>query len=352
MRKNKQNLILISTLLIFLVLVVTLGQITRKPIITTRVIDQKLTQQGYSNTEISALKTQLEPDELIKISTLPYQIHVLDFYRYPHYQELINLGYTHHEARLLSEFEVEDLLYVLQSPPLDHILEWLKSPYLVLKRLSRYQAYALIHETLSQRTVIERVNTDRDYPAYTHTVKADTSDPLILVNKYHDLSSSYVPSDLVIAKGCGNPTLTQEAANAYDLMCIDITKAGLYMNEATSYRSYSFQASIYNSYLKTYGQTYTDTIAARPGFSEHQTGLAVDLNTGDPSFSVFIKTETYQWVSQNCTKYGFILRYPHGKEDITGYRFESWHYRYVGVNLALKITKLGLTLDEYTLLYP
>jgi zinc D-Ala-D-Ala carboxypeptidase len=80
--------------------------------------------------------------------------------------------------------------------------------------------------------------------------------------------------------------------------------------------------------------------------------LSVDLNTGDPKFSVFITTEAYQWVSQNCTKYGFILRYPQGKEDITGYRFESWHYRYVGIETAKKITELGLTLDEYTLLFP
>jgi len=341
-----------SPLLIFLVFVLSLSLINRPVYVSTILIDRRLSQQGYSQHEITELNNTLEPDQVIEISAKPYQSHVLDFYRYPHYQQLIDSGYTYTEARLLSTFDNEDLLTILQSGPIDHIADWLKTPYLILKRLSRYQAYASTHSTLNRRLIVERINANRDYAPYTHTVLADTSDPLILVNKYHYLNASYVPNDLVKASGCGNPTLTKEAATAYDLMCIDITKAGLYMNEATSYRSYSFQAAIYKDYLKTYGQTYTDTIAARPGFSEHQTGLAVDLNTGDPKFSVFITTETYQWVSQNCTKYGFILRYPKGKEDITGYRFESWHYRYVGIETAKKITELGLTLDEYTLLFP
>lgn len=352
MRKNKQKLFILSPVLIFLLLVSSLSLISRPAYVSTIRIDQQLAEQGYSETEIEEIKATLEPDLVLKISGEPYQSHVLDLYRYPHYQELIRMGYTYTEARLLSAFDHEALLTVLLSGPIENILDWLKTPYLILDRLARYQAYAQTHTTLNRRLIVERINADRDYPPYTHTIKADPADPLILINKYHYLSSAYVPTNLVKAKGCGFPTLTKEAAEAFDVMCADLIKTGLTMSESSSYRSYAAQSSIYNRYLKIYGQTYTDTIAARPGFSEHQTGLAIDLNSGESGFIVFITTETYQWVSQNCTKYGFILRYPQGKEDITGYRFEPWHYRYVGREVAEKITRLGLTLDEYTLLFP
>jgi LAS superfamily LD-carboxypeptidase LdcB len=352
MIKNKQKLYILSPVLIFLMLVLSLSLISRPNVVSSALIEDQLNKQGYSESEIELIKTTLEPDQVIKISVEPYQIHVLDFYRYPHYQELIRLGYTYSEARLLSQFDHEDLLTVLLSDPIDHILDWLKTSYLVLDRLSRYQAYALTHSSLNRRLIVERVNANRDYAAYTHTQKADLGARLILINKYHFLSSSYQPKDLVKAKGCGQPTLTQDAADAYDLMCIDITEANLPMSESSSYRSYANQSAIYNSYLKTYGQSYTDTIAARPGFSEHQSGLAIDLNNGGSSFTLFITTQTYQWVSKHCMNYGFILRYPQGKEDITGYRFEPWHYRYVGIETAKKITELNMTLDEYILLFP
>ena len=338
--------------LIFLVLVslyVVYPSRSPTPVTTIR---QSLSDRGYSYAEIQNFEQVLQPDQILELSVKPYRPYALDYYVYPHYAALIEMGYTYTEAALLSTFDNGDLLDIMAIGPIEGILSWLKTPYLVLGRLERYRDYAQSHSTLGLRTIVERINADRDVEPYTHTIPADLDAKILLVNKYHFLSSSYVPAPLIAAQGCGDPILSQEAAEAYTLMCQAITKAGLYMNDATAYRSYSFQASLYQSYLKSYGQSYTDTIAARPGFSEHQTGLAIDLNTGDPRFSIFVTTKTYLWVSQHCAEYGFILRYPQGKEAVTGYRFESWHYRYVGVDLAQDIVAKGLTLDEYALLFP
>ena len=94
------------------------------------------------------------------------------------------------------------------------------------------------------------------------------------------------------------------------------------------------------------GQSLADTYSARPGSSEHQTGLALDINTASVQ-AHFENTPTYAWLVEHCAEYGFILRYPEGKERITGYRFEPWHYRYVGREHAEEIMRRGLTLEEY-----
>lgn len=350
MNKNKPKLILLSTVLIFSLSVFNFWP--RHQLIDLALIDRNLIQQGYSVSEIQTLKKELNPDQIFSLSVFDYHPDALERFSLPHYIELRELGYTQTEARLLSQNDNEQLVNIMGFGHIDGILSWLQTKHLVLDRLLRYQAYALTQPSLSARAIVERVNADRDYPSYTYVKPVDFDAPLLLVNKYHELPSTYIPDDLVVAQGCGNPTLTQEAAQAYELMCQDVTKAGLMMSDATSYRSYSFQASLYASYLKSYGQTYTDTISARPGFSEHQTGLAIDLNAGDAHFGLFVTTKTYLWVSEHCTDYGFILRYPSGKEAVTGYRFESWHYRYVGIDTAKAIQESGLTLDEYALVFP
>ena len=113
------------------------------------------------------------------------------------------------------------------------------------------------------------------------------------------------------------------------------------------------QQSLYDRYVARDDIEEADTFSARPGFSEHQTGLTVDMSAvGDGSgLSKFEETDEFVWLSQNCQEYGWILRYPSGKEQITGYTYEPWHYRYVGPDLAKKVVASGLTYDEYYLLY-
>ena len=120
----------------------------------------------------------------------------------------------------------------------------------------------------------------------------------------------------------------------------------------SGYRSIDHQKRIYNDYANKNGISYADSIAARPGFSEHSTGLALDIYSKTCSqANLFKDTEVYKWLLNNSYKYGFILRYPEGKSKLTGYNFESWHYRYVGEELAEKVYNSGLTYDEYYAFY-
>jgi D-alanyl-D-alanine carboxypeptidase len=132
---------------------------------------------------------------------------------------------------------------------------------------------------------------------------------------------------------------------AFNNMQADAQALGLNLYISSGYRSYSYQENLYNNYVYQDGKEAADTYSARPGHSEHQTGLAFDLNTIDDSFAY---TDEGKWVAQNCYKYGLILRYPEGKEKQTGYKYESWHLRYVGKELAEKLYNNGnwITLEE------
>lgn len=125
---------------------------------------------------------------------------------------------------------------------------------------------------------------------------------------------------------------------------------GVTLSILSAYRSYSYQSTLYNNYVKRDGKAAADRYSARPGHSEHQTGLAFDFGgtTTKHNFeSSYADTKEGKWLAANAQKYGFILRYPKGKEHITGYMFEPWHFRYVGSGEAPKIKSTGKTLEEY-----
>ena len=173
-------------------------------------------------------------------------------------------------------------------------------------------------------------------------------DGVLIVNKTYSLPSSYQPQNPYIPVNGGycNDCIDKDAMEAFKLMKTDAIALGLNIYISSGYRSWNNQNSIYNYYVSIDGQTKANTYSARPGHSEHQTGLAFDLNTIDDSFT---NTEEGKWIYNNCYKYGFILRYPAGKENITGYMHESWHLRYVGTDLANTLYNGGdwITLEEY-----
>ena len=119
----------------------------------------------------------------------------------------------------------------------------------------------------------------------------------------------------------------------------------------TAFREESFQKTLYDNYVNNYGTIQADTFSARPGYSEHQTGLAIDLKNISLNSSLRLTDENYAWLEKNAYKYGFIIRYPKNKEFITGYQFENWHIRYVGKDNAKIIYDNNLTLEEYIDLY-
>ncbi|MCG2623220.1 D-alanyl-D-alanine carboxypeptidase family protein [Arthrobacter sp. I2-34] len=173
----------------------------------------------------------------------------------------------------------------------------------------------------------------------------------VFVNKSHPLSPlKYKPADLATVKGTGY-SLRKEAAGKLAGLFSGARKAGHRLKVVSAYRSYGQQSSLYSSYVRTYGRAYADSISARPGYSEHQTGLAVDVGQATATCwleACFGSTPEGRWVAKNAYKYGFIVRYPKGQQQVTGYTYEPWHLRYVGVTLASVLRTRGIpTLEHY-----
>ena len=141
--------------------------------------------------------------------------------------------------------------------------------------------------------------------------------------------------------------LVNVAKDAYVEMAKAAEKQKLKLVVTSSYRDYEYQEDIYNRYVKSDGKEAADTYSGRPGFSEHQTGLAVDLYNGKTVYTQFESTKEFDWMQENAHKYGFILRFPKDKDNITGYQYESWHYRYVGKEIAQYIHEHDITYEEY-----
>lgn len=174
-------------------------------------------------------------------------------------------------------------------------------------------------------------------------------DGYLIANKTYPLPSDYVPknthTDAGTQKYC-QTCIVNDAWDAWTVMKADATALGLNIWIQSGYRSYEAQKGLYDKYVARDGKTAADTYSARAGYSEHQSGYAFDLNTITDAFA---NTEEGKWVNENAYRYGFIIRYPKGKEDITGYKYESWHLRYVGKTLAEKLYNNGnwITMEEY-----
>lgn len=176
------------------------------------------------------------------------------------------------------------------------------------------------------------------------------NDIKVLVNKNRCLSPSYIPNNLVKLKttyAFEDKYLRKEAAEALEKLIIDSKKLNFDLVVVSAYRSYDYQQKLYHQYVKEKGQEYADACSARPGHSEHQTGLSFDIMGSNKDYDLFEEAIEFPWMKNNAYKYGFILRYPKGKEHITGFKYEPWHYRYVGKLVAKEIFLQQLTLEEY-----
>lgn len=177
---------------------------------------------------------------------------------------------------------------------------------------------------------------------------------VLIVNKTYSLPSTYGPSSAGNGE-CNNESkcFTAETWNAYSSMKLNAKSFGIDITIGSGYRSYNTQNIIYNNNVAKDGKDKADTYSARPGNSEHQTGLAMDIcatnNNNACINDKFNDTKEAKWLNDNAYQYGFILRYPQGKQGITGYKYESWHYRYVGKELAKTLYNNGnwITLEEY-----
>lgn len=185
----------------------------------------------------------------------------------------------------------------------------------------------------------------------------NTGDILVLVNKRRNLPSDYRPEDLVIPDVkfsfddiIDKRHLRKEAATALEKMFYDAEKENIILYAVSGFRSYSTQSYLFGNKVSKVGEEEANLLVARPGQSEHQTGLAMDISSKSANFSLiedFGQTIEGQWVNENAHRFGFIIRYKRDTTDITGYSFEPWHIRYVGIDVATEIYERNITLEEY-----
>lgn len=271
--------------------------------------------------------------------------------------KLKKVGYTKEEITLIEKKYEKKIPELLKKEYNSNISKLMNEKYFIYNNLDRYLSYQKDKKEKDLTKVVTMVNVKRDYEYYDPKIvkKTDLADGnLILVNKYYYLDKSFAPEDIVEVSNwyCyGENEIRKEVYEKFRSMYNDGLKDNVKLIINSSYRTYDHQETLWNSYSNSKGEEWADSIAARPGYSEHQTGLTLDITSKDGKMDTFDQSEEFKWLEKNAHKYGFILRYPKGKEEITGYSYESWHYRYVGEEIASKIKELGITYDEYYAYY-
>ena len=277
----------------------------------------KLLNLGYSSKDINAIYNRI-PDSVNIISTSKYNKDIIN---------IMNLSY----------FKIDNLKRYL-----DYDIMEVKSIYDISN----------IKKDFNYEDVVTYVNAnlDKEYYSSDNLISNEDASKIdVLVNKYHKLDENYEPSDLTIIDSkyaSGTQKLRKEAKIKFEEMASDMAKENLKIYAGSTYRSYTYQKGLYDRYVKKDGFAAAETYSARSGYSEHQLGLAVDIVNGKWDY-LNEKDKEYDYLIKNSYKYGFILRYPRGSEYITGYMFEDWHFRYLGIELATKVFNSGLTYDEY-----
>jgi len=260
-------------------------------------------------------------------------------------KDLKKRGYSEEEINILLENLTEEEIKNVTYKEYNELLPKLIShKYYIKDNHQKYLDYKQKNNNLSLDEVISIINVRADKDWYKFTTLVEDFPNSILVNRYYFLPHEYEPEGLVEVKNWyaydGNK-LVKEAYEKFIEMHNAAASKGLRLIINTSYRTSVQQENIYN---------VSGDLASKPGHSEHQTGLAIDIMT-DRTSDKFENTEEFKWLINNSYKYGYILRYPKDKEKITGYAYEPWHYRYLGVELATKVHNSGLTYDEYFAYY-
>lgn len=223
-----------------------------------------------------------------------------------------------------------------------------------VNNLKRYIIYGEKNNNLTYEEIVKNVNINLDKSFYEDINNAlNKYTNLILVNKHYKLEKDYIPKNLIkldYSFTSGIDVLADiEASEAFELMSTDASIIGLNIKTISAYRSYEYQKNLYENYILNDPQEIVDTYSARPGHSEHQTGLAFDIYNVEKPYTSFGETKEFEWLKLNAYKYGFIIRYTSDNSYITGYKNEPWHIRYVGVNNATYIYNKNISLEEYIL---
>lgn len=271
--------------------------------------------------------------------------------------KLKELGYNENDIAIIIKRKEEEIDKILVIKYNAYLPKLLKETYFLFNNLELYLEYYNENPDDDASHIISMVNVKANYDHYDSDIVTATDiskQNLILVNKFHYLAEDFVPENLISIKATyayADNQIKQEVFDAFKNMWAAAKKEDLTLIINSSYRDYASQEYVWSIREATMGEEYADSIAARAGYSEHQTGLALDIITYGANGSNFEDTDEFKWLQKNAYKYGFILRYPKDKEDITGYAYESWHYRYVGIDAATEIHNKNITFDEYYAYY-
>lgn len=366
MNKNlKIFLTIILILLVIATITITILKLLDNKKETT--IDSKYSKEAISVMEAMNLYEDINDKEYSKtVEVLLESNHLkkeyLDDYYQIEYQDITNFSttinklleknYNSEEVNYITKNIKENINILLNMDYID-ILAFKDISNFDIHNLERYLDYQEKNKEYDLATVVTYVNIGLDregYSKYTeYTNEQAENDLTILVNKYHKLPDDYEPSDLVALSYSSNYYLRKEAADAFENLTNAALLEGVIFYPFSPYRSYETQTKLYNNYKERDGEKKADTYSARPGFSEHQLGLAVDVRSN--TLTDNLTPEHYEWMLNNSYKYGFIVRYPKGKQHITQFIEEPWHLRYLGIELATKVHDSGLTYDEYYDIY-
>ena len=261
----------------------------------------------------------------------------------------IKKKYTNSEISIiLAHGNDKDVTEFSKRDKVRYVEEFFSYDFAKLSLYDRYVKYSNESGDDEETTVIY-VNLDMDKVPYEEANEVKEFSTTMLVNKHFYIDEKFVPQELVkINKKYSSEDdmqLNREAYNAFLEMYNAASKENLGLVINSAYRSYQDQVEINDFYLKHYGQNYVDKYVAKPGFSEHQTGLCFDI--GSTTSNVFAKSNEYPWMLENAYKYGFIQRFSSEYEDLTGFRAESWHFRYVGKKIAKEIHDNNMSFEEY-----
>lgn len=277
--------------------------------------------------------------------------------------KLLSLGYSSKDINAIYEKIPNSVSIISTSKYNKDIINIMNLSYFKIDNLKRYLDYDImevksiydisnIKKDFNYEDVVTYVNAnlDKEYYSSDNLISNEDASKIdVLVNKYHKLDENYEPSDLTIIDSkyaSGTQKLRKEAQIKFEEMASDMAKENLKIYAGSTYRSYTYQKGLYDRYVKKDGFAAAETYSARSGYSEHQLGLAVDIVNGKWDY-LSENDKEYDYLVKNSYKYGFILRYPRGSEYVTGYMFEDWHFRYLGIELATKVFNSGLTYDEY-----
>lgn len=354
-RKIKKKQVFILLLIILCVLINYGGKILLDDLEGDK-IQTKLVNLGYKDDEINLLLDNVPNSNYNLLNH--YDKSLIDLVSSKDYDsKLFSKYYDYYSKNKKSN--IRNIITIVNSgydlmdyPSSDLLASLVLEKYYINKNVARYLDYGNNNKA-TPREIVSIVNSNADLKYYTNVKTSSLDDGnLILVNKFYHLPDNYEPKDLVTLPpkyNIGNNSkMRKEAANAFMEMVDAALLDNIILKNASAYRSYDYQIQLYDSYVQNDGEENADIYSARPGFSEHQTGLCADINTIDSSFH---GTDEANWLLKNSYKYGFIIRFPLNKEKITGYKYEPWHYRYVGKKVAKIIIEDNLTLEEYYAYY-